>query len=180
MTTNARPQTSESSHNFYWQRFKPALQRFNEKYAVEPESGCWIWRGTVQWDNYGRFWLLNRNMPAHRASWILHKGGIPEGYLVLHKCDNHRCVNPEHLFIGTYKDNTQDMIRKRRDIKCRQSRRGMNSNFVKITPEIALRIFNGKKNQRITAKEFGITQTAVSLIRRGVNWSWLTQKGAQL
>lgn len=81
---------------------------------VRKTETCWEWRGATNSKGYGRCKIQQRMWLAHRWSWVLHKGAIPVGLLVLHHCDNRRCVNPEHLFLGTARDNTQDMIRKGR------------------------------------------------------------------
>ena len=93
------------------------IERFMDKVQIVAESGCWIWTGSVDknGDGYANFSIKRKAIKAHRASWILHHGVIPEGMLVCHVCDVKCCVNPSHLFLGTPKDNTQDMIRKGRE-----------------------------------------------------------------
>lgn len=88
------------------------IQRFWS--FVIRQKGCWPWMGGINSTGRGIFWLNNETPKAHRISWIVHHGPIPKGKLVLHRCDNGRCVNPEHLFLGTHRDNTQDMIKKGR------------------------------------------------------------------
>src|SRR3990167_294843 len=87
-------------------------KRFFEK--VEKTNTCWIWKGQIVPSAYGAFYIHEKNTYAHRASWIIHFGDIPEGLFVCHKCDNPPCCNPEHLFLGTPKDNTHDMMKKGR------------------------------------------------------------------
>lgn len=88
------------------------MERFWIK--VNKASDCWEWTGARLPAGYGVFWVNGKNEGAHRVSWQLHKGPIPDGLWVLHKCDNPRCVRPDHLFLGTPKDNTQDCQRKGR------------------------------------------------------------------
>lgn len=90
-------------------------ERFWEKVSPEPTSGCWLWAAAyTTW--YGTFMRSNqRQENAHRVAWELHHGRkIPEGMLACHRCDNPGCVNPAHLFLGTYRDNEWDKIRKGR------------------------------------------------------------------
>lgn len=79
------------------------------------DTKCWAWTGALNNWNCARFWIYGRTVVyASRFSWELHYGSIPEGLFVCHHCDNPSCVNPEHLFLGTCKDNRDDMIRKGR------------------------------------------------------------------
>ena len=93
---------------------KTILERFQEKYIAVPESGCLLWEGCFTSDGYGQLKVKGKMMKAHRVSWELHKGPIPGGLQVCHKCDTPACVNPDHMFIGSDKDNTQDAIKKGR------------------------------------------------------------------
>ena len=95
----------------------PLAVRFEQKYITEPNTGCWIWIAALSNKGYGK---IGRGMrqdghePAHRISWELNYGPIPEGLHVLHKCDNPPCVNPNHLFLGTHGDNMRDSVTKGR------------------------------------------------------------------
>lgn len=79
----------------------------------DPISGCWIWQATVDHGGYGNVSYRGRQWIAHRLSWTGAHGPIPEGVMVCHRCDERRCVNPEHLFLGTRQANTDDLKAKR-------------------------------------------------------------------
>ena len=102
---------------------RPPKELFEDKFIPEPNSGCWLWIAAYNTNGYGYFRtgsMVNRtrrNEQAHRVSYKLYKGDIPQGLHVCHKCDNKSCVNPEHLFLGTVKDNMQDCVRKNRQKK---------------------------------------------------------------
>jgi hypothetical protein len=81
---------------------------------VDRTGNCWLWTACRDRYGYGRLSAEGRRYKAHRASWELHFGPIPEGKGVLHSCDNPPCVRPDHLFLGTQVDNIRDMIAKGR------------------------------------------------------------------
>jgi len=91
-------------------------ERFWKKVAKSSE--CWVWTGGRLGGKYGRIRYLRDDVwtheYAHRVSWELHFGTIPEGLWVLHECDNPPCVRPDHLFLGTQLDNINDMLFKKR------------------------------------------------------------------
>lgn len=92
-------------------------KRFWDKVSPEPMSGCFLWTGCPLKFGYGRIkQTRKKSLLAHRVSYVLNIGDIPKDMLVLHKCDNRMCVNPQHLFLGTSQDNQNDMIKKGRKI----------------------------------------------------------------
>lgn len=101
---------------------------------------------------------------AHRMAWELVNGPIPEGNYVLHRCDNRRCVNPDHLFLGSFDDNMQDMVQKRRHAF------GERNGHAKLSEDQVRAIrFSGGKQEDVAAV-YNISRTIVSQIRSGKIW----------
>ncbi len=88
--------------------------RFWSKVQICGPDDCWNWIGATKDNGYGTFGHLYENLYAHRFSWELKNGKIPNGMFVLHRCDNPACVNPSHLFLGTHTDNMRDKENKGR------------------------------------------------------------------
>lgn len=143
---------------------KQNLESFLDACMPEPNSGCFIWLKSLMKNGYGRSSLIHNNKIhrlAHRVSWILHYGVIPEDKMVLHKCDNRLCVNPTHLFLGTAKDNTHDMLDKFRMAY------GIKHGQARHNTEDILKIRQLAKNgisQKNIAHKFKLSQSAISLI----------------
>jgi hypothetical protein len=98
---------------------------YNQDYirsrSIETENGCWEWTRSITKDGYGQAGHPTEKR-AHRLSWNIFKGEIPMFDIVCHKCDNRRCVNPDHLFLGSHRDNLQDAVNKGRiDLKARSA-----------------------------------------------------------
>jgi hypothetical protein len=93
------------------------MERFMDKVFKHP-NGCWLWQGTQNGHGYGWFtWRDGKGGTAHRAAWRLFKGPIPTGLFVCHMCDTPECVNPDHLWVGTAQDNSDDQVRKGRSAR---------------------------------------------------------------
>ena len=109
-------------HQWRWKRGllpdddspKTIQEHIERRTMTVPESGCWLWTGGANDNLYGGFTVEGVKYYAHRASFELYNGPIPEGYEVCHSCDIPLCVNPSHLFLGTHKDNMSDSARKGR------------------------------------------------------------------
>ena len=143
-------------------------ERFMHRVMPEPNSGCWFWMGKLNGDEYGQIVEQNRVISAHRRSWEFHKGKIPEGMKVLHRCDVACCVNPDHLFLGTQLDNVRDMMRKGRHRTGDVS--GENNGMALLTTEEvrAIRQTVGRTLQ--VAANFGVSYKTVWQIRTGRRW----------
>lgn len=103
-------------------RATPLCERFWKSVERGGEDECWLWRGAIA-SGYGTISLNGRGIGAHRASYLLHKGEIDKGLVVMHSCDTPLCVNPWHLSVGTYSDNVQDMLNKGRSNSSEETRR---------------------------------------------------------
>ena len=151
----------------YWS-LKP---RFDSRFVVM-ETGCWEWTGSKSLYGYGAILLARGHLvSAHRASWILYKGPIPDKLCVLHKCDNPPCVNPEHLFLGTRAENNRDKAEKMR------SNLGERSPLAKLTNAQAVEIFalrDTSLSQQEVGDRFGVSKTAIRHIWSGHRWGRIT------
>ena len=142
-------------------------QRFNEKYIPVTEAGCWLWTAYVSTAGYGTIQIDARNhILAHRASWEIHRGAIPDGMRVCHKCDVRCCVNPSHLFLGTQSDNIRDAVQKGRFTGPRGERQWLAKLAIETVREIKL----SKEAGRALAKRIGVSFSTISDIRRGRTW----------
>ncbi len=147
-------------------------ERFWTKANIGAPDECWGWTACKSSWGYGSFRFGGKMRGAHRLSWQLTYGAIPEGLHVCHKCDNPACVNPRHLFLGTNADNHQDAARKGRIA------RGEENGLHKLTEDEVLEIrqflADGERSQQDIGDEFGVCRTAVSKIKLGERWGWLT------
>lgn len=84
------------------------IDRFEQNYVPEPMSGCWLWLNSTSKTGHGSFRMNGKRPSAHSASYQLHKGTVPKGLCVRHRCDIPSCVNPDHLELGTWADNNRD------------------------------------------------------------------------
>ena len=146
------------------------LTRFVEKIVVDPETGCHNWMAGCFTRGYGSFDIDGVTWPAHRAAWFLLVGDIPEGMHVLHHCDNVKCVNPDHLFLGSNYDNIQDKITKGRDRYASGEEAGLSKLTWKEVEEIRDRYVNEECSQRGLAKEYNVSQRAVWSVLNNKTW----------
>jgi hypothetical protein len=150
----------------------PVVERFWAKVKVGKPDECWEWQASTDGRGYGQLNGGNRSLRAHRVSYELHFGSIPDGLDVCHRCDNRRCVNPHHLFVGTRSDNVQDMLKKGRGNFVPQV--GSKNHLSKLheddIPEIRELAAGGLTCAAI-ASRFGVTAENISMIVRRLTWS---------
>lgn len=144
------------------------MSRFMSKVA-KVDSGCWLWQGAIiKSTGYGRFGLTGGFVEyAHRAAWKLFKGLIPEKMFVCHTCDIRNCVNPDHLFIGTAKDNMRDASRKGRCVlpTIEQRLRGEDQPMAKLTRAQVLSIRASKETVRCLSKKYNVSIGVISQVK---------------
>lgn len=133
-----------------------------------PDSNCWLWLASVDGSGYGCLKdEKGKLIKSHRFSYELHKGPIEKGLHVLHTCNNPRCVNPEHLYVGTNFDNILDKVAHGRQAKGEAIKTG------KLTTEQVYAIRAAEGTHREIAKQFGIAHQNVGEIKRGRAWRHL-------
>lgn len=139
---------------------------------VRKTSGCWLWTSKSNTRGYGQIRSPDgKPMLAHRASWDVHNGPIPDGMCVLHKCDNPKCVRPDHLFLGNQQSNMDDMREKGRGRP--GVSKGEAHGRAKLTDERVREIRSSTGPSRITAEKYGISGRQVRDIRARKAWKHL-------
>lgn len=141
---------------------------------VAKSDGCWEWQGTLGHKGYGVLKYKGKMVYAHRLSYELHKGPLPDGMCACHHCDNPRCVNPDHLFAGTKAENCNDRHRKGRTPSGERTARAV------LTAEKALEIRSlsdrGVDRSEI-ARQYGVTKSAVVHIIHRRSWKNIESSG---
>jgi hypothetical protein len=142
----------------WWERFRQKMDVLDK---------CWNWTGHLGRGGYGIFWLDGKNKRAHRVIWEHINGPVPDNLQVCHTCDNAKCVNPNHLFLGTALDNQHDSISKGRKAF------GERCNRRVFTEEEVREILTSKETHTALAAKYGVMREYISQIKRGQHWRHL-------
>lgn len=150
---------------------------------VQKSESCWLWMGPLKepsgLNTYGTFKIATgtaskqKSAAAHRFSWELHFGNIPDGLQVCHHCDTPRCVNPSHLFLGTHADNASDCLAKGRRPRVNRKNRGEGHGMHRLSEEQVRQIralYRPGRTMRSLADQFGVSVTAVCVIINRRYW----------
>jgi len=138
------------------------LERFEEKICPEPNTGCWLWTAGTFSTGYGASYHDGKMLKAHRASYELYCGKIPNEMCILHKCDTPPCVNPDHLYLGTSQENRDDKM-----LKNRQARHKLTSDMV---VDIRKKYKDNSRYQWELAIEYNVSQALISCIVTNRIW----------
>lgn len=153
-------------------KLKPLIERFEDKVFPDPNTGCFLWGGSYA----GRYGVLKLGRKgegqesAHRISYKLYKDkNIPDGMYICHKCDNPSCVNPDHLFLASPKDNSNDMVRKNRQYRPI----GIKNKLAKLNEDKIRQIrleFNSGSTITQLSNKYKVSRSTIKPIVSGRGW----------
>lgn len=168
------PSRFRSGHNTRVQHptpKKPIAERFWKYAGKRGADECWLWAGFIAPDGYGKLQIDGRSVGAHRISWELHNGPIPDGMNVLHQCDVRPCCNPSHLFLGTPADNNADKVAKGR--QARGERQGLaklnDVQVIEIREAYAAGVSSG-----VLSKQYGVNDATILCVVNRTTWKHIT------
>lgn len=158
----------------------PATRFWSKVNRSSDPDGCWLWTGSINPDGYGMFGAAPygavspaTGRGAHRVSWEMAFGAIPEGMAICHRCDNPRCVRPDHLFFGTPADNAADRSRKGRSFRASQNQ-GTKNGRAKLTEQDVQEIRRLHREHRWPTKDiaghFGISDRSIHAVITKKSW----------
>lgn len=147
------------------------IKKFFDRICIT-KGGCWWWLGNKTRAGYGVISHLKYKIYAHRVSWFLYQGYDPGKLFICHRCDNPACVNPEHLFIGTQKDNSDDKLRKNR-----QAHGDKLSGKLSVDDVIEIkRLYDNEElDQLQLASKYNVNQSTISRIVKGKTWTFINE-----
>lgn len=155
-------------------------ERITDKIWPEPNSGCWLWSGSLTYEGYGQVRPgdgTRRMARVHRLVWEAMHGPIPAGMSVLHHCDNRACCNADaHLYLGTHADNMLDVVSRCRNKKPPGAYRGSDNGRAKLTPDDVAALRQARR-EGVTniqlAGQYGVAATTISHAITGKSWGHL-------
>lgn len=146
------------------------IERFKSKYIIDENTGCWNWVAALSNNGYGIFWFEDKNVYAHRYSFETFKNEITKDKVIMHLCDNPKCVNFNHLKLGTQADNIKDCVNKNRNSKgSKQGNSKLNEIQVNDIKKELLNPYYGILKD--LALKYNVTKQAIYHIKNGKNWS---------
>ena|SRR6478609_1512936 len=160
-------------------QFENFTRRVNKDGPIPDQSNphykdlgpCWSWEGAILIPSgYGKFAITHRTFIAHRASWSLRNGTVPAGAVILHKCDNRTCVNPDHLTIGTQLENRGDCANKRRTAW--GSKNGQSKLTEDQVRSLRIEAASGASRKSLV-KKYGVSKTIIAYAITRKSWYWL-------
>jgi len=151
---------------------KTLFERFHS--LIGNKADCWEWGGYIDNFGYGRIMTKGGPTRAHRVSYLLHHGEIPRGSYILHKCDNRKCVNPAHLYAGNARQNAADKVNRGRAYT--GNHKGIVHPQAKLTEADVYAIRASASPNPELAKMYGVTASAICMIKRRRTWSHLPEK----
>lgn len=143
--------------------------RFLSNVDQKSPDDCWNWLGSTNTCGYGKFPIDNTSVMAHRVAWIVKNGPIPDGLIVRHKCDNRKCVNPNHLIPGTQQDNSDDRVSRGRSARGERNHSKLKESQVR---EMRALKESGVAT-RALGRLFGVSSSTARHIIKRKKWSWL-------
>lgn len=135
---------------------------------VSPDTGCWNWKFAMSSNGYGVKGRKGKTMLAHRVVYEVLRNPIPEGMQALHTCDNPRCCNPYHIFIGTNRDNARECVAKSRNSKIRVRS--------KLNDEAVSAIRASSETSASLARKYGVARTTIRRARSGISFNAVTRQ----
>lgn len=150
-------------------------QRLAQRTKIIP-NGCHIYMGATSY-GYGQITINQKTLKTHRLAWELaNRRAVPGGLFVCHRCDNRRCVNPDHLFLGTHQDNVDDMMAKGRARRGVPARGSAHARAI-IDEETATRIYSAVGSASAIGRKFGVARAVVRGIKNRTHWAHIKVSG---
>lgn len=154
---------------------KTVKERLEGLSIPEPNSGCWLWIGAVNEWGYGTIRIARKTVLAHRASWMETNGPIPDGLIVCHSCDIPACINPDHLWLGTNQDNSDDCLSKGRNGQLAGELHCSAALLEKEVKEIIRLLSLGIKPKKLS-ETYGCSRNSIYMIKYNRTWRHLARE----